>query len=40
MKRLKAIIHIIKVLKQGVGINDIVELDKTLTNFYKQKGVL
>jgi hypothetical protein len=40
MKKLKAIIHIIKVLKQGTGENDLVKLDKLLTDFYRTKGLL
>lgn len=40
MKRLKALIHIIKILKQGVGVDNLIDLDKELTEFYTRKGVL
>ena len=40
MRKLKTIIHIIKVLKIGLGVNSLKEIDDTLTNFYETKGVL
>ena len=40
MKKLKAVINIIKTLKIGLGEKDIVKIDKILIEFYKAKGVI
>lgn len=40
MKKLKHIIHIIKILKIAIGEKTVEALDKTLTDFYKEKGII
>lgn len=36
----KNIFHIIKVLKIGLGVETLEEIDKILTDFYTEKGLL
>lgn len=40
MKKVKHIIHIIKLLKIALDVKTIVDVDNKLTTFYKDMGVI
>ena len=40
MKKIKAIIHILKLLQIGLDTKDFMKIEKELTDFYTRIGVL
>ena len=40
LKKIKRLRHIIKILKAGLDVETLEEIDETLTSFYGQMGVI